>query len=222
MTAASWQNPTPTRCAASARSSRPVARGRDARRSARDAGAQGRRQGGVLSGAMQSDAHHPLRDRRGRRRHPSPRWSASPRPSGELHKLKSTADDIRRFGFGETPAFETLIAEIDGRFAGLLPLLPQLLDLARQPGRLCAGSLSSPTISRPGRRRKAAAAAGRGHARARRLLHPPFRRHAECSPRRPSTRGSASSIPTPSRSTPPMARISTRWRTPAGTARGER
>jgi ribosomal protein S18 acetylase RimI-like enzyme len=36
----------------------------------------------------------------------------------ELHKLKSTPDDLRRFGFGETPAFETLIAEIDGRFAG--------------------------------------------------------------------------------------------------------
>ena len=36
----------------------------------------------------------------------------------ELHKLKSTADDIRRFGFGEAPAFEALIAEIDGRFAG--------------------------------------------------------------------------------------------------------
>ena len=36
----------------------------------------------------------------------------------ELHKLKSTADDIRRFGFGDAPAFETLIAEIDGRFAG--------------------------------------------------------------------------------------------------------
>jgi ribosomal protein S18 acetylase RimI-like enzyme len=36
----------------------------------------------------------------------------------EMHKLKSTADDIRRFGFGEAPAFETLIAEIDGRFAG--------------------------------------------------------------------------------------------------------
>ena len=36
----------------------------------------------------------------------------------ELHKLKSTVDDIRRFGFGETPAFETLVAEVDGRFAG--------------------------------------------------------------------------------------------------------
>jgi ribosomal protein S18 acetylase RimI-like enzyme len=36
----------------------------------------------------------------------------------EMHKLKSTADDIRRFGFGEAPALETLIAEIDGRFAG--------------------------------------------------------------------------------------------------------
>lgn len=36
----------------------------------------------------------------------------------ELHKLKSTPDDIRRFGFGEAPAFETLIAEVHGRFAG--------------------------------------------------------------------------------------------------------
>jgi ribosomal protein S18 acetylase RimI-like enzyme len=36
----------------------------------------------------------------------------------ELHKLKSTPDDLRRFGFGDKPAFETLIAEIDGRFAG--------------------------------------------------------------------------------------------------------
>jgi ribosomal protein S18 acetylase RimI-like enzyme len=36
----------------------------------------------------------------------------------ELHKLKSSVDDIRRFGFGEAPAFETLIAEVDGRFAG--------------------------------------------------------------------------------------------------------
>lgn len=36
----------------------------------------------------------------------------------ELHKLKSTVDDIRRFGFGKAPAFETLIAEVDGRFAG--------------------------------------------------------------------------------------------------------
>lgn len=36
----------------------------------------------------------------------------------ELHKLKSSVDDIRRFGFGEVPAFETLIAEVDGGFAG--------------------------------------------------------------------------------------------------------
>jgi len=36
----------------------------------------------------------------------------------ERHKLKSSPDDIRRYGFGERPAFETLIAEIDGHFAG--------------------------------------------------------------------------------------------------------
>jgi ribosomal protein S18 acetylase RimI-like enzyme len=39
---------------------------------------------------------------------------------GELHKVVSTADDIRRFGFEvEPPAFRTLIAEIDGAFAGM-------------------------------------------------------------------------------------------------------
>jgi ribosomal protein S18 acetylase RimI-like enzyme len=42
----------------------------------------------------------------------------------ERHKLQSTADDLRRFGFGEAPAFETLIAEIDGRFAGCCLYFP--------------------------------------------------------------------------------------------------
>ena len=34
-------------------------------------------------------------------------------------KITSTADDIRRHGFGDDPAFEVLLAEIDGAFAGL-------------------------------------------------------------------------------------------------------
>ncbi len=36
----------------------------------------------------------------------------------ERHKLKSSVDDVRRFGFGDDPAFDTLVAEVDGRFAG--------------------------------------------------------------------------------------------------------
>ena len=34
-------------------------------------------------------------------------------------KITSTADDIRRHGFGDDPAFEVLLAEIGGAFAGL-------------------------------------------------------------------------------------------------------
>lgn len=52
----------------------------------------------------------------------------------ELHKLKSTVDDIRRFGFGEAPAFETLIAEIDGRFAGCCLYFPSFSTWIGRPG----------------------------------------------------------------------------------------
>lgn len=52
----------------------------------------------------------------------------------ELHKLKSSVDDIRRFGFGETPAFETLIAEIDGRFAGCSLYFPSFSTWIGRPG----------------------------------------------------------------------------------------
>ena len=61
----------------------------------------------------------------------------------EPHKVTSTPDDIRRFGFGAEPAFEALIAEVDGEFAGMCLFFPELLDLARPARRLCAGSLSS-------------------------------------------------------------------------------
>lgn len=33
-------------------------------------------------------------------------------------KITSTADDLRTHGFGDDPAFEVLLAEIDGAFAG--------------------------------------------------------------------------------------------------------
>jgi ribosomal protein S18 acetylase RimI-like enzyme len=52
----------------------------------------------------------------------------------ELHKLKSSVDDIRRFGFGEAPAFETLIAEIDGRFAGCCLCFPSFSTWIGRPG----------------------------------------------------------------------------------------
>lgn len=52
----------------------------------------------------------------------------------ELHKLKSSVDDIRRFGFGETPAFEVLIAEIDGRFAGCCLYFPSFSTWIGRPG----------------------------------------------------------------------------------------
>jgi ribosomal protein S18 acetylase RimI-like enzyme len=52
----------------------------------------------------------------------------------ELHKLKSTPDDLRRFGFGEKPAFETLIAEVDGRFAGCCLYIQSFSTWIGRPG----------------------------------------------------------------------------------------
>lgn len=52
----------------------------------------------------------------------------------ELHKLKSSVDDIRRFGFGETPAFEVLIAEIDGHFTGCCLYFPSFSTWIGRPG----------------------------------------------------------------------------------------
>lgn len=53
---------------------------------------------------------------------------------GELHKVTSTPDDIRRFGFGANPAFETLIAEADGIFAGLCLYFPSFSTWQGRPG----------------------------------------------------------------------------------------
>ncbi|WP_353643586.1 GNAT family N-acetyltransferase [Mesorhizobium sp. WSM2239] len=52
----------------------------------------------------------------------------------ELHKVKSTPDDIRRFGFGPNPAFEALIAEVDGAFAGLCLFFPSFSTWHGRPG----------------------------------------------------------------------------------------
>ena len=49
---------------------------------------------------------------------------AMARAMGEESRIISTADDIRTHGFGNDPAFEVLIAEIDGIFAGLCLTFP--------------------------------------------------------------------------------------------------
>lgn len=38
---------------------------------------------------------------------------------GEVRKIKSTPDDLRRHGFGPDPAFECVVAEITGEIAGI-------------------------------------------------------------------------------------------------------
>lgn len=49
-------------------------------------------------------------------------------------KVTSTPDDIRKFGFGDKPAFEVLIAEADGVFAGLCLYFPSFSTWYGRPG----------------------------------------------------------------------------------------
>lgn len=53
---------------------------------------------------------------------------------GELHKMRSTPDDIRRDGFGPKPHFEVLIAEIDSEFAGMCLYFPIYSTWRGRPG----------------------------------------------------------------------------------------
>lgn len=59
---------------------------------------------------------------------------AMARAMGDEDKITSTASDIRRHGFGDTPAFEVLIAELDGTFAGLCLTFPSFSTWRGQPG----------------------------------------------------------------------------------------
>ena len=52
----------------------------------------------------------------------------------ERDKLKGSAEDLRRFGFGEKPAFETLIAEVEGQFAGCCLYFPSFSTWIGRPG----------------------------------------------------------------------------------------
>ncbi|MER8589804.1 GNAT family N-acetyltransferase [Mesorhizobium sp. M1338] len=49
-------------------------------------------------------------------------------------EIKSTPDDLRRYGFGKNPAFSTLIAEVDGEFAGLCLHFPIFSTWMGRPG----------------------------------------------------------------------------------------
>lgn len=53
---------------------------------------------------------------------------------GEAHKMTSTPDDLRRFGFGENPAFSTLIAETGTEFAGMCLYFPIFSSWMGRPG----------------------------------------------------------------------------------------
>lgn len=53
---------------------------------------------------------------------------------GTPHKISATAEDFRRHGFGPSPAFEVLIAEMDGTFAGLCLYFASFSTWRGKPG----------------------------------------------------------------------------------------
>ncbi|WP_430682243.1 N-acetyltransferase family protein [Mesorhizobium australafricanum] len=53
---------------------------------------------------------------------------------GAHQEITSTPDDLRRYGFGTNPAFSTLIAEVDGEFAGLCLHFPIFSTWMGRPG----------------------------------------------------------------------------------------
>ncbi len=53
---------------------------------------------------------------------------------GEREKVVSTPDDIRRFGFGQKPAFEALIAEVGGQCAGVCVFFASFSTYRGEPG----------------------------------------------------------------------------------------
>lgn len=56
------------------------------------------------------------------------------RHTGEEHKIESSPQDLLEYGFGPHPAFEALIAEVDGRFAGMCLSFPSFSTWRGKPG----------------------------------------------------------------------------------------
>jgi ribosomal protein S18 acetylase RimI-like enzyme len=56
------------------------------------------------------------------------------RAMGAEDKIQSTPDDVLAHGFGNAPAFEVLLAEIDGTFAGLCLSFPSYSTWRGQRG----------------------------------------------------------------------------------------
>jgi GNAT superfamily N-acetyltransferase len=54
--------------------------------------------------------------------------------TGGHQQITSTAEDFRRYGFGDKPAFSTLIAEVGGEFAGLCLHFPIFSTWMGRPG----------------------------------------------------------------------------------------
>ncbi|MGT2469129.1 hypothetical protein ACVOMV_38105 [Mesorhizobium atlanticum] len=53
---------------------------------------------------------------------------------GAHQEITSTPDDLRRYGFGASPAFSTLIAEVGGSSPGLSPAFPIFSTWRGRPG----------------------------------------------------------------------------------------
>jgi ribosomal protein S18 acetylase RimI-like enzyme len=53
---------------------------------------------------------------------------------GANQEITSTAEDLRTYGFGDKPAFSTLIAEIGGEFAGVCVYFPIFSTWMGRPG----------------------------------------------------------------------------------------
>ena len=53
---------------------------------------------------------------------------------GASHRIECTADDLRRYGFGPDSAFDALIAEIGGEFAGMCIYFKSFSTWLGRPG----------------------------------------------------------------------------------------
>ena len=53
---------------------------------------------------------------------------------GEAHEVACTEADLQRFGFGDNPAFEAVIAGADGAFAGMCLFFPIFSTWYGRPG----------------------------------------------------------------------------------------